>query len=140
MAEETSEPYSLWPVGHVESELTDRRDAPMQSCEGAPAATLVFDDDMADAVADLQVGDEVLVLTWLHRARRDVLRVHPRDDRARPMQGVFSTRSPDRPNPVGVHRATVVGIQGNRVRIDALEAIDGTPVIDLKPVIVPSER
>jgi tRNA-Thr(GGU) m(6)t(6)A37 methyltransferase TsaA len=128
-------PLSLVPVGHVESPLTDLALAPLQGDEGAPNAWLVFDARFGDAVRDLQVGDEMLLLTWLDRADREVLAVHPRGDRSRPLTGVFSTRSPDRPNPIGVHRVTIAEIRGNRLRVGNLEALDGTPVLDLKPVL-----
>jgi tRNA-Thr(GGU) m(6)t(6)A37 methyltransferase TsaA len=134
------DPFGLHPVGHVESSLVDPAKAPMQGFEGAPEAWLVFDPEFRDALRDIRIGDELLVLTWLHRARRDVLSVRPRDDETQPMRGVFSTRSQDRPNPIGVHRVEVVGSDGNRVRVDALEAIDGTPIIDVKPVIASAER
>jgi tRNA-Thr(GGU) m(6)t(6)A37 methyltransferase TsaA len=123
----------LLPVGRVESPLTDRADAPKQGDEGAPQAWLVFEPRVADGLGGIAPGDELLVLTWLDRARRDVLRVHPRGDLARPEQGVFNTRSPDRPNPIGLHRVTVLAIDGLRVRVDALEALDGTPILDVKP-------
>lgn len=127
--------YDLRPVGRVESPLTDPRSAPKQGFEGAPDAWLAFDPAVATAVRDLAVGDEVLVLTWLHRAERDVLAVHPRDDPRNPVTGVFSTRSQDRPNPIGLHRVRVVAIDGLRVLVRGLEAIDGTPVVDVKPVL-----
>lgn len=129
--------YELRPVGWVESPLTDRDAAPKQGDEGAPPARVVFRPEFAEAAADLRIGDEVIVLTWLHQGRRDVLSVHPRSDRTRPRQGVFSTRSPDRPNPIGLHSVTVAGIEGNAVDVRDLEAIDGTPVIDVKPVLGP---
>jgi tRNA-Thr(GGU) m(6)t(6)A37 methyltransferase TsaA len=122
-------------IGTVESPLTDRASAPKLGDEGAPEAWLVFEADAAPALDGIAVGDEVLVLTWFDRARRDVLRVHPRSDRTRPEQGVFNTRSPDRPNPIGLHRVTVLSIDGVRVQVSALEALDGTPVVDVKPVI-----
>jgi tRNA-Thr(GGU) m(6)t(6)A37 methyltransferase TsaA len=125
----------LEPIGIVESPLTDRDAAPKQGDEGAPAAWIVFDARVADALDGLDVGDALLVLTWLDRARRDVLRVRPRSDPARRVQGVFSTRSPDRPNPIGLHRVTVLAIEGVRVRVSDLEALDGTPVVDVKPVL-----
>lgn len=111
--------------------------APKQGDEGAPTADLVFHADVAEGMQDLHVGEEVLVLTWLHQARRDVLSVHPRDDDRNPRRGVFSTRSADRPNPVGLHRVVIVSIDGLRVRVRNLEAVDGTPVIDVKPVLGP---
>jgi tRNA-Thr(GGU) m(6)t(6)A37 methyltransferase TsaA len=133
-----SEPtYEVRPVGWVESPLTDRDSAPKQGDEGAPLARVVFRPELVEAAADLRIGDEVIVLTWLHQGRRDVLSVHPRGDTARPRQGVFSTRSPDRPNPIGLHRVTIAGIEGNAVEVRDLEAIDGTPVIDVKPVLGP---
>ena len=125
----------LVPVGRVESPLGDRASAPKQGDEGAPEASLVFDARVADALEGIAAGDELLVLTWLDRAQRDVLRVHPRGDRARPVQGVFNTRSPDRPNPIGLHRVTVVAIDGVRLRVRNLEALDGTPIVDVKPLL-----
>jgi tRNA-Thr(GGU) m(6)t(6)A37 methyltransferase TsaA len=125
----------LLPIGTVESSLTDRASAPKQGDEGAPEAWLVFEEDVAEALDGLAEGDDVLVLTWLDRARRDVLRVHPRGDRANAPQGVFNTRSPDRPNPIGLHRVTVVAVEGRRLRVRDLEALDGTPIVDLKPVL-----
>jgi len=129
--------YRLRPVGRVESPLTDRDQAPRQGDEGAPPARIVFRPEARAAAADLRVGDRVLVLTWLHRGRRDVVAVHPRDDPDRPLQGVFSTRSADRPNPIGLHAVTIVGVEDDAVAVDRLEAIDGTPVLDLKPVLGP---
>ena len=129
--------YEIQPIGVVESPLTDRESAPKQGDEGAPQAWLVFEPSVADAVRDLAVGDEVLVLTWLHEADRSVLEVHPRGDPSRPLTGVFSTRSPDRPNPIGLHRVRVVAVDGHRVRVSDLEAIDGTPIVDVKPVLWP---
>lgn len=128
---------TLRPVGRVESPLVDAGQAPRQPDEGAPGAWLVFDAAVADALRDLAVGDRVVVVTWLDRARRDVLTTRPRSDETRPELGVFSTRSPDRPNPVGLHTAQVVAVDGRRVRVDALEALDGTPILDLKPVLEP---
>lgn len=122
-------------VATVESPLTDRAAAPKQGDEGAPEATLVFEVGFAPGLDGLAPGDEVLVLTWLDRASRDVLRVHPRGDTSRAEQGVFATRSPDRPNPIGLHRVTVLAIDGTRVRVSDLEALDGTPVVDVKPVL-----
>jgi tRNA-Thr(GGU) m(6)t(6)A37 methyltransferase TsaA len=122
-------------VGRVESPLTDRATAPKQGDEGTPEASIVFVADVADALADLRPGTDVIVLTWLDRAQRDVLAVHPRDDTTRPLTGVFSTRSPDRPNPIGLHRVSIVSIDGLTVRVRNLEALDGTPVLDVKPVL-----
>jgi tRNA-Thr(GGU) m(6)t(6)A37 methyltransferase TsaA len=126
-------PIELAAIGRVESSLRERADAPRQGDEGAPEAWLVFEPGVADGLHGIAPGDELLVLTWLDRAARDVLRVHPRDDPARPEQGVFNTRSPDRPNPIGLHRVTVLAIERLRLRVDALEALDGTPIVDVKP-------
>lgn len=122
-------------VAVVRSPLTARKDAPRQPDEGAPAATLEFAPAYAAALEGVEPGAVVEVLTWLHDADRDTLRVHPRSDPARPVQGVFATRSPDRPNPIGLHRVTVTAVAGTTVEVDALEAIDGTPVVDLKPLL-----
>ena len=127
--------HDLRPIGHVESPLTDPRDAPKQGGEGAPEAWLVLEPHVLEALDGTRPGDRVIVLTWLHRARRDVLRVHPRDDARNPLRGVFSTRSADRPNPIGLHEVEVLAIEGGRVLVSPLEAVDGTPVLDLKPVI-----
>ena len=127
--------YVVQPIGWVESPLTDRDLAPKQGDEGAPDAWLVFEQGVLAGLRDLQVGTDVIVLTWFDRARRDVLAVHPRGDPARPVTGVFSTRSPDRPNPVGLHRVGIVSIDGARVRVRNLEALDGTPIVDVKPVL-----
>jgi tRNA-Thr(GGU) m(6)t(6)A37 methyltransferase TsaA len=127
--------YEIRPIGHVESSIVDRDGAPKQGDEGAPDAWLVFDPEVARGLRELTVGAEILVLSWLHRARRDVLAVHPRDDPRNPETGVFSTRSQDRPNPVGLHRVRVVAVDGLRVRVSDLEAFDGTPIVDVKPVL-----
>ena len=125
----------LTPIGRVESELTDRASAPKQGLEGAPDVWLVFEPSVLDGLEGIGPGAELIVLTWLDRAQRDVLRVHPRDDPANPVQGVFNTRSPDRPNPIGLHPVQVVSVEGERVRVRNLEAIDGTPIVDVKPVL-----
>ena len=125
----------LSPIGVVESPLTDPATAPKQGREGAPEAVLVIQPEVAEGLDGIAPGDEVIVLTWLDRADRGVLRVHPRDDPANPERGVFSTRSADRPNPIGLHVVEVVEIDGTRLRVRNLEAVDGTPVLDLKPVI-----
>ena len=125
----------LRPIGHVESPLTDPADAPKQGSEGGPGAWLVIEPPLLDALDGIEPGDRVIVLTWLHRARRDVLQVHPRDDARNPLRGVFSTRSADRPNPIGLHEVEVLAIEGGRVLVSPLEAVDGTPVLDVKPVI-----
>jgi len=126
---------SLVPIGRVESPLTDPADAPKQGFEGGPDAWLVFEPRVLDALDGLEPGARVIVLTWLDRADRDTLRVHPRDDASNPLRGVFGTRSADRPNPIGLHEVKVLAVEGNRVRVSDLEALDGTPVVDLKPVI-----
>ena len=120
-------------IGRVESPLTERAGAPKQGDEGAPEAWLVFEPRMAAGLHGIAAGDELLVLTWLDRAERDVQEVRPRGNPDRPETGVFSTRSPDRPNPIGLHRVTVLDVDGTRLRVRGLEALDGTPVIDLKP-------
>jgi tRNA-Thr(GGU) m(6)t(6)A37 methyltransferase TsaA len=130
-----NEIYVVQPVGYVRSPLIDPSEAPMQGTEGAPDAWLEFDPSVAEALSDLAVGSELVVITWLHLASRDVLRVHPRDDESRPMEGVFSTRSQDRPNPIGLHPVTVLEVDGLRIRVDNLEAVDGTPIVDIKPVL-----
>ncbi len=127
--------YVVEPIGRVESSLVDRDGAPKQGDEGSPEAWLVFEPGVARGLRDLEVGTEVLLLTWLDRARRDVLAVHPRGDLGRPETGVFSTRSPDRPNPIGLHRVGILAIDGVRVRVRDLEALDGTPIVDVKPVL-----
>jgi tRNA-Thr(GGU) m(6)t(6)A37 methyltransferase TsaA len=133
--------FPVRPIGTVSSPLVDLSAAPRQGDEGAPPAWLVFDPAVADALRDLEPGMEVLLFTWLDRADRDVLVVHPRGDVSRPQQGVFSTRSPHRPNPIGLHRVTIVAIDGLRLQVSDLEAIDGTPIVDVKPVLgPPSER
>lgn len=127
--------FEVRPVGYVESSLIDPTAAPRQGDEGSPEAWLVFNADVRDAIADLEVDTEVLVLTWLDRADRAVLVVHPRGDPSRPRQGVFATRAPDRPNPIGLHRVRILDTDGLRVRVQNLEAIDGTPVLDVKPLL-----
>lgn len=128
-------PYPLRPIGWVESPLADRSLAPKRGDEGSPDAWLVFESAVSEGLRDLERGIDVIVLTWLDRARRDVLRVHPRGDPASPEQGVFSTRSPDRPNPIGLHRVEVISIEGTRIRVRNLEALDRTPIVDVKPVL-----
>jgi tRNA-Thr(GGU) m(6)t(6)A37 methyltransferase TsaA len=129
------EGLQIKPVGRVESPLTERASAPRQGSEGAPEAWIVFEPDLVEALSGIAPGDEILVLTWLDRGDREVLQTRPRDDPANPLQGVFNTRSPDRPNPIGLHPVTVVAIEGSRMLVSELEALDGTPVIDVKPVI-----
>ncbi|HYV41164.1 MAG TPA: tRNA (N6-threonylcarbamoyladenosine(37)-N6)-methyltransferase TrmO [Thermoanaerobaculia bacterium] len=130
----------LRPVGMIRSVLKARSEAPKQGSEEAPDAWLEVHPWAAEGLQGLAVGDEIIVVMWFHRARRDVLRVHPRSDRRNPLTGVFATRSPDRPNPLGLHPVTVRRIDGNRLRIGPIEAIDGTPVVDIKPVLGRSER
>ncbi|WP_432840669.1 tRNA (N6-threonylcarbamoyladenosine(37)-N6)-methyltransferase TrmO [Dactylosporangium sp. CA-092794] len=127
--------FVVRPIGRVESPLTDRKGAPRQSDESAPEAWLVFEERVRPALADLRPGDQIVLLTWLHRADRDVLAVYPRGDRTRPETGVFSTRAPDRPNPIGLHRVAVLAADGLRLRVTGLEAIDGTPLLDVKPIL-----
>lgn len=127
--------YELRPVGWVESVLTDRRSAPKQGEEGAPEAVVVFEASVGEAVRDLRVGAEAILLTWLDRADREVLTVHPRGNPDNPEVGVFSSRSPDRPNPIGLHRIEITAIEGLRFRVRNLEALNGTPVLDVKPLI-----
>ena len=127
--------YVLQPIGWVESPLVDRDMAAKQGDEGSPDAWLVFGPEVSEGLRDLRAGTEVILLTWLDRARRDELVVHPRGDPARPETGVFSTRSPDRPNPIGLHRVAILSIEGTRVRVRNLEALDGTPILDVKPVL-----
>ena len=127
--------YDVVPIGRVESPLTDKATAPKQGHEGSPEAWLVFEPAVLEGLDGIAAGDEVILLTWLDRADRDVLRVHPRDDASNPMRGVFNTRSADGPNPIGLHQVQIVEIDGNRARVRNLEALDGTPIVDLKPVI-----
>jgi tRNA-Thr(GGU) m(6)t(6)A37 methyltransferase TsaA len=123
------------PIGRVRSPLTDPSTAPKQGDEGSPETRLVFEPAVLDGLRDIRAGEEIIVLTWLDRARRDVLSVHPRDDTTVPERGVFSTRSADRPNPIGLHRVEVVSTDGSTFRVRNLEAVDGTPVLDVKPVL-----
>ena len=130
--------FVISPIGRVESTLLDRASAPKQG-DGAPEAWLVMEPEYAEGLRDLQVGDEAVLLTWFDRADRTVLATRPRDDPANPLTGVFSTRSPDRPNPIGLHRVWIRELQGLRLRVGPLEALDGTPIVDLKPVLTPQE-
>jgi tRNA-Thr(GGU) m(6)t(6)A37 methyltransferase TsaA len=126
--------FTLRPIGYVRSTLQRREEAPRQGSEGAPDAWVEFDPAFADAAADLHAGDDLILLTWFHQGRRDTQKVHPRNIPGRPLTGVFSTRSPDRPNPIGLHRVTVREVEQNRLHVEPLEAIDGTPVDDINPV------
>lgn len=127
--------YSLSPIGFLRSSLKQREDAPRQGREGAPDAWLEVEPAVAEGLEGIEVGQEVILITWLHQSQRDVLKVHPRGDETIPLAGVFATRSPDRPNPLGLHRVTVREIAGNRLKVGPIEAIDGTPVVDIKPVL-----
>ena len=131
--------YTIEPIGIIRSELTAREAAPCQGYEGAPEAWLELTEPVADGLLDITAGDELIVLTWFHHARRDVLQVHPRGRREAPLTGVFATRSPDRPNPIGLHRITVLEVVDRRLRIAPMEAIDGTPVVDIKAVLARSD-
>lgn len=129
--------HEIHPIGWVESPLLDRDAAPKQGDEGSPEAWLVFAPTVVKGIRDFEVGTEIILLTWLDRSQRDVLVVHPRGDPNNPVRGVFSTRSPDRPNPVGLHQVRIIAIEGNRVCVSDLEALDGTPIVDVKPVLEP---
>jgi tRNA-Thr(GGU) m(6)t(6)A37 methyltransferase TsaA len=128
---------ALRPIGRVESRLTDPADAPRQADEGAPEAWLVMNAEVAAGLEGLKAGDDVILITWLDRAQRDVLRNHPRGDPSRPAAGVFTTRSPHRPNPLGLHQVTVAAVDGSRVLVKGLEAVDGTPIVDIKGLLNP---
>ena len=134
--------YTIEPIGFIRSTLTQLEDAPMQGDEGAPEAWLELKPLVAQGLAGIKAGDELIVLTWLHLAQRDVLQVHPRGDINRPLTGVFATRSPDRPNPVGLHRVSVLEVKEQKLLVAPLEAIDATPIVDIKPVLAeaPSDR
>jgi tRNA-Thr(GGU) m(6)t(6)A37 methyltransferase TsaA len=123
------------PIGVIRSVLKERSKAPKQGSEGAPDAWIEVRPSVAQALDGLKAGEELIILTWFHRARRDVLKTHPRSDPSRPLTGIFATRSPDRPNPIGLHQVKLREIRKNRMRVGPIEAIDGTPVIDVKPVI-----
>jgi tRNA-Thr(GGU) m(6)t(6)A37 methyltransferase TsaA len=131
--------YRIEPIGIIRSELVSRDAAPRQGYEGAPDAWLEVNATVAVGLEGIAVGDEIIVITWFHEANRDVLKLHPRGDKTIPMAGVFATRSPDRPNPLGLHRVTILEIDGNRLKVGPMEAIDGTPVVDIKPVLAQSD-
>lgn len=135
MADLAPTEFTVRSIGRVDSPLTSTADAPRQGDEGAPDAYLILDPDVQSGLDGLAVGDEMILLSWLHEADRGVLKVHPRGDLSRPEQGVFTTRAPSRPNPIGLHRVRVLGIDGPRLHVSSLEAIDGTPIVDLKPVL-----
>lgn len=128
--------FTVRPIGYVRSSLRSREDAPRQGSEGAPDAWLELRDDVRAGLEGIAVGDEIIVLTWFHESRRDVLKLHPRGDPSLPITGVFATRSPDRPNPIGLHRVHVAEVSGHRIKVGPLEAIDGTPIVDIKPVLL----
>jgi tRNA-Thr(GGU) m(6)t(6)A37 methyltransferase TsaA len=127
--------YTLYPIGVVRSSLEDRGSAPKQGSEGAPDAWIELAPSVHDGLDRIEARDELIVITWLHESRRDVLKTHPRGDTRAPLTGVFATRSPDRPNPLGLHPVTVLEIMGGRLKVGPLEAIDGTPIVDIKPVL-----
>ena len=127
--------YILRPIGLIQSALRELGEAPRQGSEGAPEAWLEVDAVYAPALRGIRAGDDLIVVTWLHRAERDVLEVHPRNEPSNPLTGVFATRSPHRPNPLGLHRVTVHEMRGTRLRVGPIEAVDGTPVIDVKAVL-----
>ena len=135
MADTSAIDFTVRPIGHVESPLTSTADAPRQGDEGAPEAYLILDPIVQAGLDGIGAGNEIIVLTWLHEADRSVLKVHPRGDLNRPEQGIFSTRASSRPNPIGLHRVRVLGLDGLRVHVSDLEAIDGTPIVDIKPVL-----
>ncbi|HEX8917471.1 MAG TPA: tRNA (N6-threonylcarbamoyladenosine(37)-N6)-methyltransferase TrmO [Chloroflexota bacterium] len=130
--------YEVVPIGWVESPLIRRKQAPRQGDQGAPPAWLVFEPDVAEGIRSLRVGDRIIVLTWLDRAHRDVLSTRRGGDPDSPLFGVFSTRSPDRPNPIGLHRVEILAINGLRIQVSNLEALNGTPIVDVKPVLDPT--
>ena len=130
--------YEIKPIGIIRSELASREAAPRQGNEGAPDAWVEVNSAVAEGLEGISVGSEIILITWFHMAHRDILKLHPRGDKNRPVTGVFSTRSPDRPNPLGLHRVTVLEITGNRFKVRPIEAIDGTPVVDIKPVLLQS--
>jgi len=136
----TSGDYQVRPIGWVRSSLVDLTDAPKQGDEDAGPAELVFSAEFVDGLTDIEVGDSIVLLTWLDRASRDVLVVHPRDDMTRAPRGVFSTRAADRPNPIGLHRVVVTAIHGSTFTVNGLEAIDGTPILDVKPTLGPLDQ
>jgi tRNA-Thr(GGU) m(6)t(6)A37 methyltransferase TsaA len=131
--------YLIEPIGFIRSEIKRREDAPLFYTEGAPNAFLELNSKYRDGLDQMKVGDDIIVITWLHRAHRDILKVHPRGDSSRPLIGVFLTRSPDRPNPLGLHRAKVLEISANGLYVGPIEAIDGTPIVDIKPVVDQSD-
>jgi tRNA-Thr(GGU) m(6)t(6)A37 methyltransferase TsaA len=136
----TAHEFSVRPIGYVRSPLNSRKEAPRQGNEGAPDAWLELDETVLAGIDGIAVGHEIIVLTWFHQSRRDVLKLHPRGDPTLPLSGVFATRSPDRPNPIGLHRVRVVERTRNRIKVGPLEAIDGTPIVDIKPVLAVEDQ
>ncbi|WP_299980807.1 tRNA (N6-threonylcarbamoyladenosine(37)-N6)-methyltransferase TrmO [Desulfobacula sp.] len=130
--------YEIKPIGVMRSELASCEAAPRQGNEGAPDAWVEVNSAVAEGLEGIAVGSEIILITWFHKAHRDILKLHPRRDKSKPVTGVFSTRSPDRPNPLGLHRVAVLEITGNRLKVGPIEAIDGTPVVDIKPVLLKS--
>jgi tRNA-Thr(GGU) m(6)t(6)A37 methyltransferase TsaA len=130
--------YEIKPIGVIRSELASREAAPRQGNEGAPDAWVEVNSAVAEGLEGIAVNSEIILITWFHKAHREILKLHPRGDKSYPITGVFSTRSPDRPNPLGLHRVTVLKITGNRLKVRPIEAIDGTPVVDIKPVLLQS--
>ena len=135
MADSSEIDFTVRPIGHVQSPLTSTADAPRQGDEGAPDAYLILNPEVQVGLDGIATGDDIVLLTWLHKADRSVLRVHPRGDLGRPEAGVFSTRAPSRPNPIGLHRVTVLAVAGRRIQVSNLEALNGTPIVDVKPVL-----
>lgn len=131
--------FTVRAIGAIRSPIKTRADAPRQGSKNAPDAWLDVDPDVAQGLDGLAAGEEIIVVTWFHLSRRDELQTHPRSDRSLPLTGVFATRSPDRPNPIGLHRVTIKDLEGSRLLVGPIEAIDGTPVIDIKPVLSGTE-
>jgi tRNA-Thr(GGU) m(6)t(6)A37 methyltransferase TsaA len=127
--------FSLTPIGYIQSPIRTRNEAPKQGYEGAPDVWLEIDPAFVPALDGIEAGDQLILITWFHQSQRDVLAVHPRGDKRNPLTGVFATRSPDRPNPLGLHRITVRERNSARLKVGPLEALDGTPVVDIKPVL-----
>ncbi len=131
----TKNSYMIEPIGLIHSELTDLAQAPMQGSEGGYEAWLEVSPQFAQGLMGIKAGDNLIVLTWLHLAQRDTLQVHPRGRQEAPLKGVFATRSQDRPNPIGLHQVTVLEVAGQKLKVAPIEAIDGTPIVDIKPVL-----
>jgi tRNA-Thr(GGU) m(6)t(6)A37 methyltransferase TsaA len=127
--------YTIEPIGVIRSDLANREAAPRQGYEGAPEAWLEMNSTVVEGLEGIAAGNEIVLITWFHKAHRDILKLHPHRDKNMPLTGVFATRSPDRPNPLGLHRVTVLEIVGNKLKVGPLEAIDGTPIVDIKPAL-----